>query len=116
MPRFRTKETQEKYNTFRAHGSMDSGCALCAKEPIRVFTHWNIVVNDFPYDGVAKKHDMILPKRHIDEKGLSDQEKQELFDVKGVYLDDHYDYIIESTNHTKSILEHFHLHLIVEAD
>ena len=116
MPCFRTKESQEKYNAFRARRALDAGCILCAKDSIQSFTHWKIVVNEFPYDGISKKHDMIVSKRHTDESGLSESEKQELFELKGAYINDHYEDIIESTIHQKTIPEHFHLHLIVEAD
>jgi hypothetical protein len=91
----------------------DGSCALCLKEPVETFKYWKIVANDFPYDLIAREHNMLLPMRHIAEDGLSSDELRELIDIKMNHLDPKYDYVIEAAPKNKSIPDHFHLHLIV---
>lgn len=109
----RTKEGREKYEQAIAEGALANGCKLCEKESLKEFKHWRIMVNDFPYDLIAKAHNMIVPKRHVDEKGLLEEERRELEDIKNSYIHDEYAFMIEATHRKKSIPDHFHLHLIV---
>ena len=79
-----------------------------------MFTLWKIIPNDFPYDRIAKKHHMIVPLRHVQEKDLSTEERAELQEIKGRgFDDDTYEYIIEAAQKIKSVPGHFHLHLVV---
>src|SRR3989344_1004131 len=112
MCALRNIESEDKYQKL-APELLKKGCPLCLKTPEQTFTHWKIVTNDFPYDKIAKTHHMITPLRHVSEQELSDDEKKELQDIKGGYLNTHYEYIIEPTHKKKSIPAHFHLHLIV---
>jgi hypothetical protein len=104
---------EQKYATFRASGAMDKECVLCEKEPVQFFEYWKIVTNDFPFDRVAARHDMLMPRRHTVEADLTPEEWREFQQLKGTVLSDEYDYLIEATHKTKSIPHHFHLHLIV---
>jgi hypothetical protein len=113
MVSLRTKETEAAYAQWRNGGGLTQGCPLCRNEPLRLFTHWKVIVNDFPYDKVAEKHHMLVPLRHVAEGELTAEEKKELFDLKPTYLNDEYQFIIEATHKTKSVPEHFHLHLII---
>ena len=88
-------------------------CPLCSGEALTTFVHWKIMKNAFPYDGIARVHDMLVPLRHITEAELTKEQHQELFDIKHTYLNEKYEYIMEATNSVKSIPGHFHLHLIV---
>jgi diadenosine tetraphosphate (Ap4A) HIT family hydrolase len=108
----RTKELKERYKSYREAGGLQDGCALCAKPTKQIFRHWKVVVNEFPYDLIAESHDMIIPVRHVTEKEITTEEWQEYQTIKADFIQQ-YDYIIEATNKTKSIPEHFHLHLIV---
>ena len=118
----RTKETEAKYAEWKLQRGLERGCPLCIEAPfngfiycatVKNFTHWKIVVNDFPYDKIVEKHHMLVPLRHVAEGGLTAEERKELFDLKPTYLNDEYQFIIEATHKTKSVPEHFHLHLIV---
>jgi hypothetical protein len=112
---FRTQEQLEKYKAYIAAGGLDTGCVLCSKSPIKTFTYWKVIPNDFPYDLVAKTHHMLIPFQHVAEKNLSEDEWKEFQLIKGEYLQQ-YDYIIEATEKQKSIPQHFHLHLITKKD
>jgi len=107
----RSSEMSEKYQSYRDSGAMDTGCDLCKKKAIKSFTHWKIVENKFPYDLIAKTHRMLVPIRHVKDINLNQAEKAEFFTIKAEYLQQ-YDYILETTSRTKSIPEHYHLHLL----
>lgn len=110
---FRSDEMSSQYRAYRDAGGLNE-CVLCTKPSLKEFTHWRILKNDFPYDLVAEKHDMIVPKRHVKEDWLTDEEKSELFSIKEDNLIKNYDFTLEAFG--KSIPEHFHLHLIVIKD
>lgn len=112
---FRTKECNALYDAYKLTPEFSRGCVLCAREAVREFSWWKIIVNKFPYDRVASVHDMLVPKRHVTEDELSEDEKRELREIKRTELHD-YQFIIEPTPNVKSIPAHFHLHLIVSKD
>lgn len=108
----RTKEAQAIYEKHVADGMLDDGCPICKAEPIKSFQLWKIINNDFPYNLIAKTHHMLVPLRHVDESGLSEDERKELIDIKNYHVHQFYEFIIESTKKKKSIPAHFHLHLL----
>ncbi|MBI2123885.1 MAG: hypothetical protein HYU04_01445 [Candidatus Wildermuthbacteria bacterium] len=116
MPRLRTQESEERYKKLIAAGYLTGGCKLCEAPSVKDFTHWRIIRNDFPYDLIAKAHDMIVPRRHVMEHDLSSQEKKEYDEIKTDHINATYTHIIEPTLGLKSIPGHFHLHLIVAKD
>lgn len=107
----RTKACADRYRAFQEAGHMDNRCVCCDLETVQSFTHWRIVANDFPYDLIAKAHDMIVPIRHVTEDGLREEEKQEFKQIKNDYLQ-RYNFIMEASEKTKTVPGHFHLHLI----
>ena len=108
----RSQDGAKKYRKYRATGVLERGCPLCSKIAVETFRHWKIVRNDFPYDLIAKEHDMIVPLRHVKEEGLTAHELKEYGVIKKDHLQK-YDYIIEPHEDAKSISKHFHLHLII---
>lgn len=108
----RSEECSQRYKECRASNPFGGACALCAKTSTKTFAYWKIVPNDFPYDRIADVHEMIVPLRHVTENELSQEELAEYKIIKQEHLQE-YDYILEGTHKTKSIPEHFHLHLIV---
>ncbi len=112
MALLRTSECEDKYQEYRKNNS-SVFCSLCTKESIKLFKFWKIIKNDFPYDRIAKIHNMIIPVRHVTEEELNQDEIKELKEIKSTTLNDEYEFIIEATNKVKSIPQHFHLHLIV---
>jgi len=111
--KWRTKETQDRYQAERQAAVHSDSCPLCSDESIREFTHWRIIPNKYPYDAIASKHTMIIPKEHLTESELSPAALAELDELKQTTLNEEYLYIIEALPVTKSIPGHFHLHLVL---
>ncbi len=116
MSKFRSEEITLAYKDHKEKNDVtsDSICPLCEKASIIEFESWRIVKNNFPYDLIASVHDMIVPKQHVKEEGLTLEMYQELVSIKNTYLNENYTHIIEALPKIKSIPEHFHLHLIKE--
>jgi diadenosine tetraphosphate (Ap4A) HIT family hydrolase len=109
----RTKSGADTYTAYRNAGGLENdGCVLCSASSLQEFTHWRIVTNKFPYDLIAREHHMLIPKRHVTEHDLTNEEKTEFETIKQHHLGK-YDYFIETNQHMKSIPAHFHLHIIV---
>lgn len=113
MARLRTQESEEKYKKLIAAGYLNGACKLCESQSIKDFRYWRIIRNDFPYDLIAQVHDMVVPRRHVKENDLSQEEKREYAAIKATYVENNYEFILEPTAKLKSIPEHFHVHLIV---
>ena len=69
--------------------------------------------NAFPYDRIAQSHHMLVSNRHAKEVELTPEELSEFIELKNAVLNNRYDYFLEATDRTKSVPEHFHLHLLV---
>jgi len=111
---FRTEETDAKHRAYRAQTRPEDPCPLCAeREVIRQFTHWKVLLNEFPYDAIAKTHHMIVPVRHVAEDGVTPEAWQEYQAIKRTFIQQ-YDVTIEAMR--KSIPSHFHIHLIIKKD
>jgi diadenosine tetraphosphate (Ap4A) HIT family hydrolase len=111
---WRTEFTQAAYDAKKTSIKEKGACPLCTATPIKEFTHWVIVKNEYPYDAISIKHDLLLPKRHFRHDGvLNVQEQSELLELKKTYLDTEYTMLIETLPSSKSIPGHYHLHLIV---
>ncbi len=112
----RTEKSSIAYEYFKRHHGTGDVCALCRKSTVVDFTYWRIVANEFPYDRVAKIHHMLIPKRHITETHMTQEELIELFEIKINHVYTTYHTIMEMTLLKKTIPEHFHLHLITFRD
>lgn len=102
----------EQYQAVREERIGDDSCPLCSRAAMREFTHWKLLENRFPYDRIAKVHHMILPKRHVVEGEITEEEWAEYHTLKSTFIATDYDMIMEGTPRQKSIPAHFHLHLI----
>ncbi|HVY72635.1 MAG TPA: hypothetical protein VG984_01085 [Candidatus Paceibacterota bacterium] len=109
-PTLRTDETEARYQAMKDSGALAGGCRLCEIEPIETFKFWKLIPNEFPYDKITARHDMIVPLRHTAE--INDEERAELMELRRTYINENYRYIMEATTRTKSIPAHFHLQLI----
>ncbi len=113
MASLRTKKTEKTYRQYRKQFSTkNKECDLCTKEPLFLFTYWKIIENSFPYDLIAKKHNMIVPIRHCCEEELTKKECKEFLELKKKFIHNDYDYLLESSARLKTIPEHFHIHLL----
>lgn len=86
---------------------------MCEKPSIKSFSLWKIVENSFPYDLIAIAHHMLIPARHVIEEDLTKDEIDELKTIKLGYVNNNYDYVIETTHKNRSVPSHFHLHVII---
>ena len=110
---WRTKEDQEAWAAFAASNKDTGVCPLCVAESTLLFTYWKIIPNTFPYSAVSVKHDMIVPLRHVKEHELTPEELAEFHTLKDGYINDNYQYLLESTHKNKSVPAHFHPHLLI---
>lgn len=112
MKGLRTSKNQEKYTKYLKKNK-EEGCPLCKRLPLKAFKYWKVIKNNFPYDKIAREHNMIVPLRHVTEDFLNRNELRELKDIKNVYIKEfNYHYILEATAQIKTQPEHFHLHII----
>ena len=89
---------------------------MCDTPPVEAFTYWKIIPDKFPYNKIASRHDMLVPLRHTQEVGLTVEERAEFAELKAKYLNEHYELLIETAPHLKSVPMHHHVHLIVIKD
>tara|TARA_B100000508_G_scaffold60333_2_gene47463 strand:+ start:20873 stop:21232 length:360 start_codon:yes stop_codon:yes gene_type:complete len=112
---FRTKETEALYTKEKNNGGLKE-CPLCNEPSIKEWNHWKIIKNKFPYDLIAKDHDMLVSKRHVGEEDLTQEEFEEMLLIKKEYIHSNYGYMFEPMMRNKSIPDHFHTHLINEKE
>lgn len=105
----RTLETQRAYEKHMQ--IKKSTCFMCDYNAPIIADCWKIIPNQFPYDAIAEKHDMLVLASHGNTLGFTEEEslkimKDFLFKIQG------YDAIIENAPANRSVPGHYHLHLI----
>ena len=80
----RTSKVLKLYKVRRKElGKKISEVDLLLSPHIKEWDYWVLIKNKFPYDKIAKQHDLLLPARKIIEMDeLEDIELNELFDIK----------------------------------
>ncbi|MCP6727307.1 MAG: hypothetical protein KJI69_04770 [Patescibacteria group bacterium] len=70
--------------------------------------------NDFPYDRIAAYHTILCPLRHVPDKHhLYPEEIKELEEIMDTLEKEKYfDSIIINFTKNRTILDHYHIHLI----
>ena len=78
------------------------------------FKYWTIVKNEFPYDAVATRHDLLIPKREIqDIFGISLVEQQELKEIwKQLKRSHKYDFLLVPLPWSQTFKSKIHFHLL----
>lgn len=105
----RTAESELEYQRAKKSGRLTP---LHLIEPIREWTYWKEVANDFPYDSAFAVHNMLLPKRIFScREDMLDHERQELDRIISTYAQHSYHLIFENFGHRRSVQSIFHLHL-----
>lgn len=81
---------------------------------VRSFKHWLIVGNEFPYDRIASRHDMLIPRRKIkDVFQLSVMETAELKRImKNINTQKRYDAILLAFPWSRTVRTRLHFHLL----
>ncbi len=114
----RSSETENKYFKERKKRVDDPKnnppFSPTENDAIEVFKYWMIIPNDFPYDAIATKHDMLFTRRKVafDWSLLTDEELQELMELKKGFINDTYDVFYENLPRGQTLPSHFHLHLL----
>lgn len=118
----RSKETMKKYiaefekrkEPGMSHNPFKHALENPKDQVVKMFNHWFIMINDFPYDAVAQINHMIVTKRHIsfDWKLLNKEEKEEFQTLRDTYLRENYDVIYENLPSGQTQPGWFHLNLL----
>jgi len=109
----RTEEMAQKYEEAQKENQEPEGCRLCNDtESIAEYEYWRLMPNMFPYDRYFTKSDMLVTKRHIDEHGLTQEEREEFLKLKNEVFADQYDSVLDNLPRQRSIPDHCHFHLI----
>lgn len=87
------------------------GCLFCSEKPSHIFRYWSLRKNDFPYDAIAKKHDMLFLKRHAKFPNMEEREELKTI-LRTIRQFGVYEAMLESLDEQASIPNHFHVHLI----
>ena len=81
---------------------------------VKKFKYWTIVKNEFPYDTVATRHDLLIPKREIqDIFRISLVEQQELKEIwKQLKRSHKYDFLLVPLPWSQTFRSKIHFHLL----
>jgi hypothetical protein len=115
-PEWRTQETHNKYVAEKSKLGPNAPCPLCLRNDGTEYNFWKLIANDFPYDRVTSKHDMLVLKRHAGFDDASIEEQAELQQILNSEATVGYNFILQSMPKTMSIPEHLHYHLVVTKD
>lgn len=107
----RSDKTEAQYLADKAVGLLTS---LKQKTPLVTFAYWLIIVNDYPYDVAFKTHHLLIPRREVASRfDLTSAELADLSIIIREYIEPNYDTMMDNTARTRSILQHYHIHLMV---
>lgn len=109
----RSEEVQEAYMKERSvHGKFTPD--FFQEKDGKEYIYWRLIENDFPYDLIAEKHFLLSPRRNFaNDWEMSDEERQELFDIKKQIAETlEFDSIYENVPHNRTLPGHYHLHLV----
>ncbi len=103
----RTRETEVAYQEAMKNGDTAD---FTSRDAIKEYTYWKIVHNQFPYDNIATRNHILVPKRKVaNTMELETHEIEELSLIKSI-LD--YEIIWENLGDARSVKQHYHLHLL----
>lgn len=117
MKTLRTPETEAKYAQYKkdlGDRLSNFNFDLTGEENVIVkeFKHWTLIKNNFPYDIIASKHDLLVSKRIFsDFDEMNDSERGELSAVKKE-LSGSYDFLLENLPSKMTVKKHFHIHFL----
>jgi galactose-1-phosphate uridylyltransferase len=114
---YRSPATQQKYEEWKKmHADTAEPFGDWRSRCVREFEHWILIENLFPFDAIASKSHMLVPRRFFAEYGeMTDAEKKELEQIRKE-LESDYDLLMENFAAHRSVKNHFHLHFLVAND
>lgn len=114
----RTSDTEERYAAQRQAKKVkpEGNCLLCRLPEAKEFPHlqfWRIVENEFPYDKIAERSFIFMPKRCVNLwSKLTPQEIDEWDSFRLEMGKYNINFSMWSSPTTQSIPAHYHEHLI----
>ena len=100
----RTKTTHDRYANAPKTGDFFN-------HPDKKILTWGIVSNEYPYDAVTSKHDLLFPLRKV--AGYEDLTEQEVADLHAILSSlNEYDSVLYNTPKAQTVPSWFHLHLL----
>lgn len=85
------------------------------EERLMEWKYWALIENEFPYSAAFKTHHMLIPKRIVDDKNLSIDERIEMDNILSE-LSETYDCVLINFKNKQSRRDHFHMHLLIYKD
>ena len=81
---------------------------------VKQYKYWRIVKNEYPYDAIASRHDLLVPERQIKDIFLiTKKEWQELKTLWRSFINNrHYDCILIPLPWSQTFKGRIHFHLI----
>lgn len=106
----RTLRDEVHYGVAKKHAKTRP---LLQETRLREWDFWALIKNEFPYSSAFEVHHMLIPKRIVSEKDLTDKEKEELSEIFVIMNEDNdYDCRLINFRKKQSIHDHFHIHLL----
>lgn len=80
---------------------------------LKIFNHWRIIENGFPYDVAFSRHHLLVPKRAsvAQRWDLNDEERKEFEVILKDYIYQEYDLWFENCPKRRSVGGYYHIHL-----
>jgi hypothetical protein len=109
----RKPETRAAYKVALSEGKMFNFTRATYLEE---WTHWGLVVNEFPYDLIAKTHHLLIPNRPV--RGRDELLYVEEVELRNILreISPNYDAYLENFPRHQSVKNHFHVHLLEYED
>ena len=112
----RTAEMTERYNSYIEGQSEEEKknetLLVAPQDMVAEYTLWVIKKNKFPYDGILDTHDMLVPKRVFGTYAEATPEEKAEFEEIRSSLAHTYDAMLTNFPQNRSIMGHYHVHLI----
>lgn len=111
----RTRSGEETYQLAKANGGT---VPLELAPSLKIFKHWRLIDNNFPYRVAYKTHHMLLPRRAgVSERwDLNAEEKAEFEQLLKDFIYPEYDLWFENCPKRRSMNHIYHLHLATYYD
>ncbi len=105
--RLRTPATQVAYKE-----ALKTRTTFAFDKPLMEWQYWELHENEFPYDAIAVKHHLLVPKRSMPSRQLLQEEEVEEMEVILAKLSPDYDAWLVNFPRHQSVPGHFHIHLL----
>lgn len=80
--------------------------------PLMEWDYWKLIPNEYPYDMVFEKHDMIIPKRNFATRSdIKPKELKELNEILAWCIEPWYHVIFENSCTRRSNFVLYHIHV-----